>query len=709
MNVLTAPGKRLFLTGDEAVARAALEVGVEVATGYPGNPGTKAITALIPLARQYGMAVEWSVNEKVALEVATGAAWAGKRSLVGMKMSGVNVMADSLLSIAHSGVTGALVIYTVDDVGVYYGMVEQDTRYYAQLTSLPLLMPASPEEAYAMTRIAFTVSEQTGAPVFVLSTTAVGNAITAMKVGKIERDIHKRPAQFSRNLAKFTKAAPQWCRDQHADTIKRLEQAGELFRKTSEDNGTPLVFTIPALSERTPSAESKRPGIVVAGVSYAYLEELRQRYPERFADVPILKLGVVNPLPQQELLDFLAHVDAALVLEELDPIIETQVLALIAEAGLKVEVFGKRSGLLPRVGDYSLELVETALARVDELAGRSPVWVKLRRPESSAGMQEMPLLAVSKEGTGEQETPGMNGNGHYKSLPHSEITAPPRSLEFCPGCPHRMTYYALNRAIEQLGFTNDEVITTGDVGCTIIGMNAPLDACWTEVSMGASIGIAQGFKYAGIERPVLAAMGDGTFYHNGIAGLLNAVQSGVNLTLIILDNSRIAMTGMQPDPGTGRRVTGEPSVRADIAMLVRGCGVEYVKRLNPYDLPQMIDALQDAMQHPGVSVVIAEAPCTVQGVLINEEPVQVDQDACMAGRGCEDTPCYHKVGCPSVLLSLEDVRPRLSIDTATCVACGLCVAACPFDAIKPIPAVKDEESVTGAAFAGVQLRHLLQD
>ncbi|HEX9133630.1 MAG TPA: hypothetical protein VF844_15165, partial [Ktedonobacteraceae bacterium] len=181
MNVLTAPGKRLFLTGDEAVARAALEVGVEVATGYPGNPGTKAITALIPLARQYGMAVEWSVNEKVALEVATGAAWAGKRSLVGMKMSGVNVMADSLLSIAHSGVTGALVIYTVDDVGVYYGMVEQDTRYFAQLTSLPLLMPASPEEAYAMTRIAFTVSEQTGAPVFVLSTTAVANAITAMK------------------------------------------------------------------------------------------------------------------------------------------------------------------------------------------------------------------------------------------------------------------------------------------------------------------------------------------------------------------------------------------------------------------------------------------------------------------------------------------------------------------------------------------------
>jgi indolepyruvate ferredoxin oxidoreductase, alpha subunit len=707
VNVLTAPGKRLFLTGDEAVARAALEVGVEVATGYPGNPGTKAITALIPLAQQFGIAVEWSVNEKVALEVATGAAWAGKRSFVGMKMSGVNVMADSLLSVAHSGVNGALVIYAVDDVGVYYGMVEQDTRYYAQLTSLPLLMPASPEEAYAMTRIAFEVSAQTGAPVIVLSTTAVANAITAMKVGKIERELEKRPAHFARNLAKFTKAAPQWCRDQHADTIKRLEQAGELFSKALEENGTRLVFTIPGRVEHTPSSVTRRTGIIVAGVSYAYLQELCQRYPERFVDIHRLKLGAVNPLPKLELLDFLAHLDTALILEELDPIIETQVLALIAEAGLKVEIAGKRNGVLPRVGDYSLELIEAALAHLDELAGRPPVWVKLRRPEQSAGMQEVPSLSMFEEDEDNQNT-SAHREREDEFQPHSEATALPRSLEFCPGCPHRMTYYALNRAIEQLGFTKDEVITTGDVGCTIIGMNAPLDACWTEVSMGASIGIAQGFKYAGIERPVLAAMGDGTFYHNGIAGLLNAVQSGVNLTLIILDNNKIAMTGMQPDPGTGRRTTGEPVVRADIAMLVRGCGVEYVKRINPYDLPKMIDALQDSMRYPGVSVVIAEAPCTMQGVLINEEPVQVDQEACMAGRGCEDTPCYHKVGCPSVLLSLEGVQPSLSIDTATCVSCGLCVAACPYDAIKPIPLLK-EEIVAGAEFSEVQLRYLLQD
>jgi indolepyruvate ferredoxin oxidoreductase alpha subunit len=279
-----------------------------------------------------------------------------------------------------------------------------------------------------------------------------------------------------------------------------------------------------------------------------------------------------------------------------------------------------------------------------------------------------------------------------------------RTLEFCPGCPHRMSYYALNQAIERLGFAQDEVITTGDIGCTIIGMNAPLDTCWTEVSMGASLGIAQGLKQAGIERPILAAMGDGTFYHNGIAGLLNAVQAGVNLTLLILDNGRSAMTGMQPDAGTGKRADGEPSVRADIAMLARGCGVEYVRRLDPYQLEEMIEVLRDAIQYVGVSVVIAEAPCTTQGLLIHPEPVQVDQQACMAGRGCADTPCYHKVGCPSVLLSLDDVQPHLSIDTATCVSCGLCAAACPFEAIKPVKKVKKSSSGGAAPLLHTRLR-----
>jgi indolepyruvate ferredoxin oxidoreductase, alpha subunit len=697
MNVLTAPGKRLFLTGDEAVARAALEVGVHVVTGYPGNPGTKAITALIPIARQYGITVEWSVNEKVALEVATGAAWAGKRSMVTMKMSGINAMADSLLSIAHSGVKGPLVIYAVDDVGTYYGMVEQDSRHYALLSSLPLLMPASPEEAYSMTRLAFSVSKQTGAPIFLLGTTAVANAITAMKVGKIERDEVECPASFERNLPKFTKAVPQWCRDQHADALTRLEEAGKLFEQAK-------INFVPTTNAAGATFRVARRGIIVSGVSYAYLQEVQARSPELFTDAAIFKLGSVHPLPTQALSDFLAPLETVLVLEELDPIIETNILALIAENGLLTRVIGKRNDLLPQVGDYSVELVDMAMRKLagkeDRQDGRNA------QVTASAGMQSLAPMNGKQNGKDVQ-----NGQHPVEAqLITLEVAAPPRSLEFCPGCPHRLTYYALNRAIEKLGFTKDEVITTGDIGCTIIGMNAPLDAGWTEVSMGASIGIAQGFKYAGIEQPVLAAMGDGTFFHNGIAGLLNAIQAGINLTLIILDNGRSAMTGMQPDAGTGRRTSGEPTLRADIEMIARGCGAQYVRKLNPYHLSEIIDVLQDAIQYPGVSVVIAEAPCSTPGKLIRGHRIQVDQEACLAGRGCDDRPCYSKVGCPSVLLSLDDVKPRISIDNATCVACGLCLQACPYGAIKPIqPAGETEERNSHEPFPTFQLRYILQE
>lgn len=641
MNFLTMPGKRHFLTGDEAVARAALEAGVDVATGYPGNPSTKTLTALFPLVRDYDMAVEWSVNEKVALEVAAGAAWAGRRSLVTMKMSGMNVMADSLLSIAHSGVRGALVIYAVDDVGTYYGMVEQDSRHYARLASLPLLMPASPEEAYQMAHLAFRVSERTGAPVLLLSTTAVANAIATMTVGELKGRSTSALARFERDLSRFTKATQQWCLEQHAGALSRLERVSQIFEESS---GLNRVIT--------PESGKKRLGVVVAGVSATYLEELLQRDAGFAGELAILRLGQIYPLPRRTLRDFLRGLERVLILEELEPMIETEALAELAELGQYTRVIGKRRGELPRVGDYSVELVGRALRM---LAGDGPPEQPGARPESSASSKLLPMA---------------------------------RTLEFCPGCPHRMSYYALNQAIERLGFARDEVITTGDIGCTIIGMNAPLDTCWTEVSMGASIGIAQGLKQAGIEKPVLAAMGDGTFYHNGIAGLLNAVQAGVNLTLLILDNSRSAMTGMQPDAGTGRKVDGEPAVRADIALLARGCGVEDVRRLNPYRLEEMVASLRAAMQHPGVSVVIAEAPCTTPGLLIQPEAVQIDQQACLAGRGCEDTPCYHKVGCPSVLLSLDGARPHLTIDEATCVSCGLCAAACPFGAIKPIARAK---------------------
>jgi indolepyruvate ferredoxin oxidoreductase alpha subunit len=680
MNILTAPGKKLFLSGDEAVARAALEEGVDVVTGYPGSPSTKTIAALLPIAKQYHITIEWSTNEKVALEVATGAAWAGKRSLVTMKMSGINAMADSLLSISHSGTIGALVIYAVDDIGAYYGMVEQDSRYYAMLASLPLLMPSTPADAYTMTLRAFQVSEHTGAPVFVLSTTAVAQTITAIRVGRIEQR-KKTPASFPRNPAKFTKATSQWSREQHSDTLKRLEHAGELFRKLPELN----IASFPQPTTQQQHIPSPRAGIIVAGISYTYVQEVFQRSPDTTAHIALFKLGSINPLPETELRDFLRQIDVVLVLEELEPIIETHILALVAERRLHTRVIGKRNGFLPRVGDYTLEIIAAAIKHLIDHNAHEALLPR-RSGEQAQGREAVGTGSAADRagpcpacGLAPQVCTTPTAPQAFGTIP----TALPRALEFCPGCPHRMTYYALRRALEQIGFTDDEVIVTGDIGCTILGIHEPLNVCWTEVSMGASIGIAQGFKYAGIEKPVIAAMGDGTFYHNGIAGLLNAVQSGVNLTLLILDNSTSAMTGLQPDAGSGKHATGEPSIQANIAMIAQGCGVTYVKELNPYHLSDMIEVLQEAIRYPSIAVVIAKAPCTTQGVLINKQPVQVNQDICRAGAECQDTPCYTKVGCPSVLIQRDAIKRRVTIETATCVSCGLCVAACPFDAILP--------------------------
>ncbi|MBX5450315.1 indolepyruvate ferredoxin oxidoreductase subunit alpha [Thermogemmatispora sp.] len=685
MNRLTAPGKRLFLSGDEAVARAALEAGVHVATGYPGNPGGGALAALIPLARRYDLVAEWSVNEKVALEVATGAAWAGRKSLVTMKMSGLNVLADSLLSIAHSGVNGALVIYAVDDVGVFYGMVEQDSRYYALLASLPLLMPANPEEAYMMTLLAFQVSALTGAPVMLLGTTAVAAAQSWIQVAPLDRPAGEAAADFRRDLARFTKAVPQWCREQHAAALARLQQAGSLLNAANRREEPGAAWATASLSQ------PRRIGVVVAGVSAGYLAELRLRL-RTAPPLAVFKLGVVNPLPLEELRDFLAPLEAVLVLEELEPLIETQIAALLAEHGLQLRLLGKRNGLLPRVGEYDLALVARALAAL------------LAAAEYHEAASEALTLA-------DQMT---QASALLSTIaPASPMSLAPlaRTLEFCPGCPHRMTYYALRRALQAAGYQPDEIITTGDIGCTILGMHAPLSVCWTEVSMGASIGIAQGLKYAGLERPVVAAMGDSTFFHGGIAGLLNAVQSGVRLTLLLLDNGLTAMTGQQPNPGSWHDSTGRPAgPRADIETIVRGCGVTFVRTVNPYDLEATVTALREALNCSGVAVVIARAPCTIPGRLLPDHtaPFQVDETRCCAGRGCQELPCYYQVGCPAVVLTSasaeEDAEkqltaehgPRVHIDPLSCVACGLCAAACPFDAIRPQESLTRAESETKA-------------
>jgi len=609
--------KPLLFSGNQAMARGAIEAGVALVTGYPGTPSTYLIEALLKTS-DLGFRVEWSINEKVAFEVATGVSWAGLRSLVTMKMSGLNVASDAFLSVQYSGVNGGLVLYVADDPNTYYGMVEQDSRHYARLAAAPMMTPSSPQEALDYTRRAFDLSEQIGRPVMILMTTMLANTSESVTLGKIKSI--KREPSFEFNIARYAKAGPAACVQQHRDTLSALEQFGSLT-----DDLNPLTLT------------ESRIGFITQGITWNYLQEavhLNSLKP------CTLKLGVANPLPKEKIKTLLSKIDTVVVLEELEPIVEETVLALRAEVDHPVKVIGKTHGPLSLTGDYNVDVV---LSVLHEIYGD-----QIKLPEISDDLsRQVQALKVKRLNT------------------------------FCTGCPHRATFYALNQTIEKLGYKKEEVIITGDIGCTILGMNEPFQACWTEICMGSSISLAQGFKYAGIKNPVIATIGDSTFFHSGIPALLNASHSRTNMTIIILDNSWTAMTGMQPHVGT--KPYSEDKRIIMIEEIVRAAGIENVRRVNPYQIKRMIPILMEAISSKEISVVISEAECTIQKERRRRKGVslKVRPEKCAGLDVCEHS-CMEVLGCPSIDRGEDG---KAFIDPTTCTACGLCHHVCSYGAV----------------------------
>jgi indolepyruvate ferredoxin oxidoreductase alpha subunit len=618
---LTEPDPRapLLLSGNQAIARGAIEASVSLVTGYPGTPSTYVIETLLRLP-DLRFRVEWSINEKVAFELATGVSWAGLRSMVTMKMSGLNVAADSFLSVQYSGVTGGLVLYVADDPNVYYGMVEQDSRHYARLAVAPMLMPATPQEALDFTRLAFELSEKIGRPVMVQGTTTLANTYELVRPGRIA-SIEREPS-FEFNIAKYAKAGPAACVLQHQDTLEALEQFGRLA-----DDLNPL------------SVNGSRTGVIATGVTWNYLQEALHRYELKPST---LKVGVAHPVPTRKIKDLLSTVDRVVILEELEPFIEEAVLALRGQAGHPVEVIGKLQGPLSRTGDYNVDVVASALREVygDEI------------PQS--------------------DTP-------------EDVVEQARDLKikrlntFCVGCPHRATYYALNQAIERLSYQHHEVIITGDIGCTILGMNEPFQSCWTEISMGSSISLAQGFKYAGIKTPVVATIGDGTFFHGGIPALLNASHNKTNLTVIILDNHWASMTGMQPHVGSEDPDYSEERRIIMVEEIVKAAGIQNIQRVNPYQTKKMQDILMEAISSQEISVIISDAECAIQKRRRRKGggSLRVRSEKCIGLESCEHS-CIEVLGCPA-LGRAED--GKAFIDPDICTACGLCHHVCSYGAI----------------------------
>lgn len=584
------------LTGNEAIARGAWEAGVRVAAAYPGTPSTEILESLAKYPVE-DLHAQWSTNEKVALDVAMGASFAGSRALAAMKHVGLNVAADAFMSQAYIGVNGGLVLAVCDDPGIHSSQNEQDSRIYGQFATVPVLEPSDAQEALDLTRLAFEISERFDTMVMVRGTTRLSHTRSPVAVGART----EAPSRAFLEDPRKNVMIPAHAKARHLAVLER------------EAKLKAYLETAPINRWETGAASF---GVITAGTCYPYVREV-------LPNASVLKLGASWPLPEGLLRRYCESVGRVFVVEELEPVIEREVRAL----GFPAE--GKQ--FFPRTGELSPELVREGFERAGVLAPRA-----------------------QKSGW----TP-------------EALVRPP---VLCAGCPHTSGFMAVRASGARVA---------GDIGCYTLACLDPLRGLDTTVSMGSSIGNAIGMAKAGDTRPVMATIGDSTFLHAGIPGLIDAVYNQANITVLLLDNQITAMTGGQDHPGTGRTLRKEEAPRVDYEALVRAVGVKWVRTVDSYDLAAMYQTLREAIAHRGVSVIISNRPCVLDPVKIKGPALAVVNEQCNACQSCMN------LGCPALTWG-EDTfegRHKVRIDASLCIGCTLCAQVCTVDCIKPAVAV----------------------
>jgi len=592
--------KSLWMSGNEAIALGAYEAGVNVASGYPGTPSTEIMENLCGCE---GVYAEWAPNEKVGLEVAIGASFAGGRALATMKHVGLNVAADPLFTASYTGGKGGLVILTADDPEMHSSQNEQDNRNYALAAKLPMLEPSDPAEAKEYLKEAFELGETLDTPVLLRITTRIAHVKGVVEKG--DRREGSGSLKIEKQPEKFV-MLPGMARQRRLYVEERMKKCREIAESAS--------------CNRIDEGDCKR-GFITSGVSYLYVKEA-------FPDAAVLKLGMVWPLPEQKIREFAATVETLYIVEELDPFIETQVKAM------GIDCIGK--DLVPAIGELNTAIVRNSI-------------------DPDRAVEEL----------------------------FEPVQLPPRPPNMCPGCPHRGIFFTLSRM---------KVFVSGDIGCYTLGFLPPLSALDSTVCMGASIPMAHGMVKAmgeGSHDKVVSVIGDSTFVHSGITGLINSVYNGSAATLIILDNRITAMTGQQPNPSSGNTIGGEAAHSLDLEALCRAVGVKHVRVINPHEVPECRKVLKEEVEREEMSVIIAQAPCVLLPELKLRKPVgyHTNIDNCV---GC--TSCI-RLGCPAISWTpfaegeaeargyKKSQKGFSRIDEVLCNDCGQCASLCKFNAI----------------------------
>jgi indolepyruvate ferredoxin oxidoreductase alpha subunit len=620
-----APGERLFVLGNEAIARGAIEAGVQVAAAYPGTPSSEITETLSGVAKELGMYVEWSVNEKVAFEVALAASICGVRAMASMKHVGVNVAHDPLMTANYIGAKGGLVLVSADDPSAWSSQNEQDNRYIALQAYMPVLEPSSVQEAKDMMADAFELSEKFRQLFMLRSVTRIGHARSDLVLGEISKE--KREGQFVKN------------RDWLVYTPKeaRLNKPLMLERFAAIKKA---VNTLPY--NQLKLAAGAKLGIIGCGLSYSYtIEALKWLGLED--KLSILKIGTPHPLPEELVIEFLKSVKEVLVVEELDPFVELHVKAIANEHDIPVKIHGQ--DLLTNIGELSTRKVTEAV-------------MKLTQAKPPIDFTNLDKLA--------KETAPL---------------LPWRPPALCAGCPHRATHHAIKTAAKKVAREigkDVEAIYPGDIGCYSLGYNPPLEAEDTTICMGGSFGIANGLSHV-VKVPIVAHLGDSTFFHAGIPPMVNAVYNKANITMVIMDNSATAMTGFQPHPGTGYTAVGDETAQIKPEDVARACGVKFVKVIDPFELKKAAQTIEDAIRFDGPAVIVSRRLCTMIDQRERRKrkeptiPYFVDQERCSG----KCNACIELLGCPAIIK--ED--GQTVIDQTLCTGCGLCAQVCPYKAI----------------------------